>query len=298
MLLARARDHAFQVVAIRQEGQRHALRQLGDGVGGVGGAGAEPADHQRDTRCVRLAGQRLHLARECVGRPRSVGSDARNRAVARDFGEALIGRSRCRRRCRRRCGRHRTGGAAGDDHVLALAARSIDDGDRGAVGRCAGCGRDCVRSVIAVRAFGLVRRFRIGGLARCRVGTQIGRDDAERLAAERVVEHHRGDREGARGAGQQAGERLRDQGRHLAALTPRPKAAERNIQIINRHRRDPFESYRDASAKVVNRSFTVTADVGCRISKNKTGRPKPPRLIAESRTVSSPWWSAAWPNSL
>src|SRR5262249_51940942 len=107
--------------AIRHEGERHRSGQPLERIAGIGGADPEPADHDGDARGVGVAGRYLHRLGKSVGRANAVLGDLWQRAMARRLAEALVGWLVLR--------------GAWNHHLLALAARAIDDVDGLAAGR-------------------------------------------------------------------------------------------------------------------------------------------------------------------
>ena len=153
-VVARLRHRAVDLEAVRAERECHRARQLAHGRLRRGAADAEAVDDDRDARAVRLAGQ-LGDAGIDLGRPLAVRSDLRDRAVARRFEHALLGRRAAALRRR-------------DRHLLALAGAAVDDGD-GVAGRggrrradaCAGpdrriCSAPCAGAEVTTGSVALV----------------------------------------------------------------------------------------------------------------------------------------------
>src|SRR6185295_17516651 len=140
----------------------------------AGGADAEAADHDRDARSLRLAGDRLDRAGVNLGRAGAVRGDPRQRAVARALEQALIDAARLVVLV----------GRARQHDFLPLAAGAVDDCDG------LGTGRDRGRllrrrAVVAVGALGRALRERAGvgvlALAAGAGGALVGRHDHHRL---------------------------------------------------------------------------------------------------------------------
>ena len=290
---ARTRDLTLEIAAIGRERERHCARQLADGVIGGAGADAEPADHDRDARRVRLAGDGPDGAGEDVGRPRAVLRHLRQQAMARGLAHALVERGELG------FGSGGLGVArAGHHDVLALAAGAVDDGDGLAAGwrRAAACCASLAAAAALAPGIG-----RGGGLLGRLAGIRasVGGHDRHRLAAEGIVGEHRPAREHGDGEPQQTG----NDRRAPRAAAPRSAASRPGSVRAGRSGHPPrcwpsrIIRQRLAST-VVNSSFTREPVV----PKKQWGGPRPPRCDSMKPVAlsSARWWtwdSAGRPSS-
>ena len=184
----RALRQLFEIGAVGRQRECHRRRQFGERIGGAGGADAEPADHDGDARRVFFVWRQLARMRIERRWAYAIRSDLRDRTMPCGFQQFLV-----ERRFRRSPAR-----IAGNDHLLALAARAIDDGDRLAAGRwgyrlgcrggrCRRIGRRAGRAVVAGMLLAVAVAVLLG-LARRR---RLGGDHRYRLAAQRIIDEDR-----------------------------------------------------------------------------------------------------------